>query len=121
MRGWKPYANFIVFSASPESRFKYIKDYLEKKSIPFDTINSEIIKRDYTRKVYYNVFLDDRAGLCETAEILFELLEEIKNGSLVYKDYSTFDDLTDYEKTVVDTLRKDGLSDEEILICLKEM
>lgn len=85
LRKWRPYANYIVFSASPESRYKYIKDYLNKKEIPFDTINSEILERNYSRKVYYNAFLDDRAGLGETAEILMEMYEEIQNGILVYE------------------------------------
>ena len=26
LRRWRPYANFIVFTASPESRFQYIKE-----------------------------------------------------------------------------------------------
>ena len=121
LKGWRPYADLIVFSASPESRFKYIKDYLDSKGIPFDTINSEVIKRDYTRKVYYNAFLDDRAGLGETAEILFELLEEIKEGSLKYADYAYFGELTNYEKMIVDTLRKEGMPDVEIKKSLKVM
>lgn len=82
LREWRPYAKFIVFTASPETRYDYIKEYLENKNIPYDTINEEILKRAYTRKVYYNVFLDDRAGLCETAEMLSEILEEIKIGKI---------------------------------------
>ena len=82
LRLWRPYANYIVFTASPEYRFKYIKDYLTKNNIPFDTINSEILERHYTRKVYYNVFLDDRAGLGEISEILMELYKEIESGEL---------------------------------------
>ena len=82
LRKWRPYANFIVFTASPESRFPYIKEYLKNRNIPFDTINEEILDRVYSRKVYYTVFLDDRAGLGETAEILDELLTEIYNGTL---------------------------------------
>ena len=125
LREWRPYSHLIVFSASPESRFGYIKKYLDNKNIPYDTINSEIIERNYTRKVYYNVFLDDRAGLGETAEILYEILEEIKSGKLVHKpkvvDYSYFGDLTKYEQKVVDCLRKDKISDEEILKILKEL
>ena len=121
LRRWRPYADLIVFSASPESRFKYIKDYLDSKNIPFDTINSEVLKRDYTRKIYYNVFLDDRAGLGETAEILFELIEEIEKGELKFEDYSYFGNLSQYEKMMVDTLRKEGMSDKEILESLKVM
>ena len=119
LRRWRPYAYLIVFSASPESRFKYIKDYLDSKNIPFDTINSEVIKRDYTRKIYYNVFLDDRAGLGETAEILYDILAEIEDGVLSYDNYEYFGKLTQYEKMIVYTLRKEGMSDKDILDSLK--
>ena len=68
LRRWRPYANFIVFTASPESRFQYIKDYLNDREIPFDAINEEVIQRDYTRKIYYNVFLDDRADKLDSEE-----------------------------------------------------
>lgn len=82
LREWRPYAKYIVFSASPRPRFPYIKGYLKSKGIPYDVINGEVLKRNYTRKVYYNVFLDDRAGLGETAMILYELLDEIRCGLL---------------------------------------
>lgn len=121
LRRWRPYANFIVFTASPESRFQYIKDYLNDREIPFDAINEEVIQRGYTRKIYYNVFLDDRAGLGETAEILFELIEEIEKGELKFEDYSYFGNLSQYEKMMVDTLRKEGMSDKDILESLKVM
>jgi len=78
LRDWRPYAHFVVFTASPEERYPYIKNYLEKNNIPYDKINEDILERNYTRKIYYNVFLDDRAGLGETVEILTEILEEIK-------------------------------------------
>lgn len=82
LREWRPYAHFIVFTASPEERYPCIEQYLNQNSIPFDKINEDILERNYTRKIYYNVFLDDRAGLGETVEILSELLDEIKNGAL---------------------------------------
>ena len=72
-------------------------------------------------KTYYNVFLDDRAGLGETAEILFELIEEIEKGELKFEDYSYFGNLSQYEKMMVDTLRKEGMSDKDILESLKVM
>lgn len=78
LRDWRPYAHFVVFTASPEERYPYIKNYLEENNIPYDKINEDILERNYTRKIYYNVFLDDRAGLGETVEILTEILEEIK-------------------------------------------
>lgn len=78
LRSWRPYAKFIVFTASPESRFAYIKGYLDSHNLPYDAINEEVIERKYvTRKIYYNVLLDDRAGLGEIVSILEEILEEI--------------------------------------------
>ena len=82
LRNWRPYAKFIVFTASPESRFDYIKSFLDSHDLPYDAINEEVIDRKYiTRKVYYNVLLDDRAGLGETVSILQEILEEISKKS----------------------------------------
>ena len=122
LREWRPYSRLIVFTASPESRYPYIENYLNEHNIPFDKINDEVVsERHYTRKVYYNVFLDDRAGLGETAEILYELLEEIKNGELEYNSYEYFGELTRNEKRVVDILRKEGMSDKEILETFKDI
>ena len=39
----------------------------------------------------------------------------------VEKDYSAFNCLTEYEKTVVDRLREEGLSEAEIKRCLAEL
>lgn len=80
IRKWRPYAKFIVFTASPESRYEYIRNYLYNNNLPYDTINEDILDRNWTRKVYYNVLLDDRAGLGETAKILNEIYEEIQSG-----------------------------------------
>ena len=125
LRGWRPYAKLIVFSASPETRYPYMKEYLDNKGIPFDVINDEVLERNYTRKIYYNVFLDDRAGLGETAEILFELLEEIKNGDVfcadVGDDYSMFGEVTEYEKRVINVLKAEGLSIDKIRKVLSEL
>lgn len=88
LREWRPYAKFIVFTASPITRYIYIRTYLKSHDLPFDKINEEVFERQRTRKIYYNVFLDDRAGLGETAEILSELLEEIKDGRLVANEDS---------------------------------
>lgn len=65
LRKWQPYAKLVVFSASQEERYPYIADYLNQNNIPFDAINEDVLteKRKPTRKLYYNILLDDRAGL----------------------------------------------------------
>jgi len=56
--------HLIVFTSCDESRFDDIRKYLKDNHIPFDAINEtpEFIPFK-GRKVYYNVLLDDRAGL----------------------------------------------------------
>ena len=124
LREWRPYATFVVFSASPESRFDYIKKHLENHNLPYDAINEDVIERPDTKKIYYNVFLDDRAGLYETSKILENILEKIKSGKLKYNpptDEEYFGDLTEYEKSVVRRLREEGLSNKKIKEALKEL
>jgi hypothetical protein len=89
LREWRPYAKFVVFTASPITRYAYIRTYLDSHNLPYDKINEELFERQRTRKIYYNVFLDDRAGLGETAEILTDLLNEIKDGKLVADEESS--------------------------------
>ena len=89
LREWRPYAKFVVFTASPITRYAYIKTYLKTHNLPYDKVNEEVFERQRSRKIYYNVFLDDRAGLGETSEILTELLNEIKEGKLVVDENSS--------------------------------
>lgn len=79
LQKWQPYAKLVVFSASPEERYKYIRNYLEANDIPYDAINEDVLteKREPTRKIYYNILLDDRAGLAEAYEILSDLYDTI--------------------------------------------
>lgn len=46
--------------------------------------------------------------------------DNIVNVELITEDYSAFGELTQYQKTVVDRLRAEGLVDSEIKRMLKE-
>jgi hypothetical protein len=74
-------AYLIVFTASEESRFPQIRSYLEERKIPFDYINEDVhhllIKG---RKLYYNILLDDRAGLSSAYKNLKQALEIMKEN-----------------------------------------
>lgn len=76
----RPYANFICFTASKESRYDYIKEYLSEHSIPIDKLNENIEGTPEGRKIYANIHLDDRAGLGECYLILKDFLDTIKDN-----------------------------------------
>jgi hypothetical protein len=57
-------AYYVVFTSCEEDKFSFIKEYLKEKKIPFDKINENIDMIPFKgRKIYYNILLDDRAGL----------------------------------------------------------
>lgn len=70
-------AYFIVFTANNE--MKIIKDYLEKNKIPYNKINENMKFIKFTaRKIYYNILLDDRAGLQSAYECLLKAVKIIE-------------------------------------------
>jgi hypothetical protein len=82
LRECKAYGCYlIVFSASESSRYSEISSYLKSKDIPYDSINSNppFITAD-TGKIYYNVLLDDRAGLRSAYDNLKEALRIMKEN-----------------------------------------
>lgn len=58
-------AHFIVFTAAAPERHSEIIKYLHEHDIPFDYINENVPELPFGNngKVYYNILLDDRAGL----------------------------------------------------------
>jgi hypothetical protein len=57
-------AVFIVYTHSPKSRHDEIKEYMNSIGINIDYINEPHIElADGTGKLFYNILLDDRAGL----------------------------------------------------------
>lgn len=81
LRAWQPYAKLVVFTASAEERYPYIEKYLRDNDIPFDYINEDILppeKHTPARKIYYNILLDDRAGLGNAFSILREVYNRLE-------------------------------------------
>jgi len=72
-------AFFIVYTARNISDEPFIKNYLISNNIPFDTFgeNAEFILLK-GKKVYYNILLDDKAGLSASYRILKTAAEIIK-------------------------------------------
>lgn len=75
-------AYIVIFTASVESRFDFIREYCESIKVPIDSINKNPIELPYGNngKVYANIFIDDRAGLTSALDILEETINEMKTN-----------------------------------------
>jgi hypothetical protein len=69
-------AYIVIFTACNTDRFKDIESYTKGKGLDIDSINTNPITLPYGNhsKVYANIFLDDRAGLNQSLEILSSAL-----------------------------------------------
>jgi hypothetical protein len=65
-------AYIVIFTACNPSRYDEIRKYCSDAGLTIDTINQNPIELPYgnTGKVYANIFIDDRAGLNESLNIL---------------------------------------------------
>lgn len=81
LRKLRPYCKFIVYTCSPEERYSEIEAYLDKYDIPFDTINRNIVElnNNSNSKLYYNILLDDRAGLSDCVGVLEWFLKTVSS------------------------------------------
>lgn len=70
----------VIFTANDDiEHHKFIKQYLEEKGIYVDTINDNIECVPFkTRKVYYNILLDDRSGLKSSYDILLKTVRRME-------------------------------------------
>jgi len=67
----------IVFTANEDEEF--VKTYCKENNIPFDGVNENPpFYKSESRKIYYNILLDDRAGLNESYTVLRKLIKSIK-------------------------------------------
>jgi Cdc6-like AAA superfamily ATPase len=61
---------------------KFVKEYLVDNDIPFDTINEHIsFKPATSRKIYANVYIDDRAGLKQVYNELSKLITTVNESN----------------------------------------
>jgi predicted mannosyl-3-phosphoglycerate phosphatase (HAD superfamily) len=71
----------VLFTASAPERHKFMNDYMLGRGIVLDSINENPIPLPYGNhgKIFYNILLDDRAGLGQAVETLTEVLKMIDN------------------------------------------
>ncbi|MFD2330182.1 hypothetical protein ACFSR7_13115 [Cohnella sp. GCM10020058] len=76
-------AYLIVFTACGKSQFPAITAYLQDNDIPFDAINEDppFVPSSGGRKIYFNILLDDRAGLGSAYRCLQSALDIMKRGA----------------------------------------
>lgn len=87
-------AYFIVFTSNED--IEGVKAYLDKWDLPYDAINENAPFVPFKNgKIFYNVLLDDKAGLGETVNTLKQLLYLVRNG-YVNKEINNWNDNTDY-------------------------
>lgn len=68
----------IVFTA--EEDLKKVKTHLKGNNLPFDAINENPpFWKSKARKIYYNILLDDRAGLRSAYWQLSSVIENVKH------------------------------------------
>lgn len=72
-------AYFIVYTSNPD--IKEVKRYLTEQDIPYDAINENAPFVPFKDgKIFYNILLDDKAGLAQAASNLKDLLYMVKYG-----------------------------------------
>lgn len=75
-------AYFIVYTCNKDH--DKIKEFLDKYHIPYDAINENApFAPDIEGKLFYNVFLDDKAGLGEVVTTLKQFLYLVRNGKII--------------------------------------
>lgn len=69
----------VLFTASSPDRFDMMRDYMKYRGIIISSINSNPIPLPFGHngKIYYNIFLDDRAGLGQSCDVLAAFLAQI--------------------------------------------
>ena len=70
----------LLFTGNEGEKLEIIKKDLRARKVPFDLINENPLMK--TRKPYYNILLDDRAGLKEAYNTLKKLTDEIRNQEI---------------------------------------
>lgn len=71
----------VLWTAAAPERFNFMKKHMQDNGIHVDAINENPIKLPFGNngKIYYNILLDDRAGLGQALDALEIFLDNIWN------------------------------------------
>jgi hypothetical protein len=81
-------AYIVIFTSCNPERYQEISNYCSKNGIDIDSINKTPIDLPYgnNSKIYANIFLDDRAGLNESLNILEYAMYRIRGKKQNYQE-----------------------------------
>lgn len=82
---WEKYSEVIIFTGNGEKAYDDIKEYLKENKIVYRGINCDASVAFPGRKIYANVYIDDRGGLRQVYGELLTLIENIEKGEIVYE------------------------------------
>jgi hypothetical protein len=73
-------AYIVIFTACNVDRYDEIRNYCKNANLSIDAINETPVEVPYGKngKIYANIFLDDRAGLHQSLEILESAMYRIR-------------------------------------------
>lgn len=72
-------AYLIVYTSNPN--IDGVRKFLDDNAIPYDAINENApFAPSSSGKLYYNLFLDDKAGLAQAESVLKDLIYLVLNG-----------------------------------------
>lgn len=74
----KPYADIIIWTSRNDSLLGEVRDFLEREEIPYDGINEDVLNFG-SRKMFANIYLDDRGGLATSYQILLDLVNKLES------------------------------------------
>lgn len=70
----------VLFTGTTPDKWDFQKSFLAERGIIVDSVNENPIPLPFGNngKIYYNILLDDRAGLGQSLEVLKLVLQQIK-------------------------------------------
>lgn len=84
LKKWEPYSEVVILTGNGEKQYQEIREYLDANGIQYKVINCDSSVSFGGRKVYGNVYIDDRGGLPLVYEMLTTLIGEIEKGDVKY-------------------------------------
>ena len=82
---WEKYSEVSIFTGNGEDKYEMIEQYLKDNNIKYKGVNCDSSVAFSGRKIYANVYIDDRGGLIQIYNELLTLIEKIENGDVKHE------------------------------------